>query len=145
MNDREFRTLHGYDVHSPALMTRSMEDYLEMICRLCQTDSFVRIHQLSQHLHVKPSSASKMAQLLGEQGYVQYEKYGVLVPTDKGWQAGRYLLYRHEVLQKFLCLVNGTDDELEQVEKIEHFLNRTTVENLEKLTGRIAALSDPPH
>ena len=64
----QFRTLPGYDKLSARPLTRSMEDYLEMICRLCLQDSFARIHDLAEHLHVKPSSASKMAALLKEQG-----------------------------------------------------------------------------
>ena len=134
----QFRTLPGYDKLSARPLTRSMEDYLEMICRLCLQDSFARIHDLAERLHVKPSSASKMAALLKEQGYVTYEKYGVLMPTDKGWKAGRNLLYRHDVIQHFLCLVNQTEDELEQTEKIEHFLTADTVKNLELLTQYLA-------
>ena len=38
------------------------------------------------------------------------------------------------VLHDFLCLLNHTKDELEQVEKIEHFINKITIDNLERLT-----------
>ena len=44
---------------------------------------------------------------------------------------------RHEVIHRFLCALNHSDNELEQVEKIEHFLNRTTVKNLEQLIVRL--------
>lgn len=54
--------------------------------------------------------------------------------TDKGREAGNYLLYRHEVIHRFLCVLNHSGNELEQAEKIEHFLDRTTVKNLELLT-----------
>ena len=53
--------------------------------------------------------------------------------TDKGHEAGRYLLHRHRVLHDFFCALNHTDCELEQVEKIEHFINRKTVENIERI------------
>ena len=46
-------------------------------------------------------------------------------------------MYRHEVLHRFLCLLNHTDNELEQVEKLEHFLEKRTVENLESLVRRL--------
>ncbi len=45
---------------------------------------------------------------------------------------GRYLLHRHRVLQDFFCTLNHTEDELELVEKIEHFINHRTVENMEQ-------------
>lgn len=65
---------------------------------------------------------------------MQSKKYGVIYLTEKGVSVGDYLLYRHDVLQKFLCTVNHSNSELEQVEKIEHFLNERTIKNLELLT-----------
>ena len=56
---------------------------------------------------------------------------------------GDYLLYRHRVINDFLCVLNGTKDELEQTEKIEHFLGETTVRNMEKLTDRLKSKSPP--
>jgi DtxR family Mn-dependent transcriptional regulator len=47
---------------------------------------------------------------------------------------GKYLLYRHEILHHFLCVLNHSNDELEQVEKIEHFMDRKTILQIEKLT-----------
>ena len=46
------------------------------------------------------------------------------------------------MLQAFFCTLNGTADELEQVEKIEHFMDRRTVENLDRLTGRMKAVEN---
>ena len=34
------------------------------------------------------------------------EKYGVIKPTKKGWDAGQYLLYRHDILHEFLFYCN---------------------------------------
>ena len=42
------------------------------------------------------------------------------------------MLYRQDVLNEFLCLINGSDNETEQVEKIEHFLNEKTIRNIDK-------------
>jgi Mn-dependent DtxR family transcriptional regulator len=65
------------------------------------------------------------------------EKYGEILLTDKGSQIGEYLLYRHDVLQRFLCRINHSDNELEQVEKIEHFLDKRTIKNLELLLQQL--------
>ena len=51
--------------------------------------------------------------------------------TDKGRKAGDYLLFRHDILNRFLCMINESEDELEQVEKIEHFINEKTIYNIE--------------
>jgi len=133
----EFYTLKGYELAEGSEITSSMEDYLEMICRLLKTEEYVRISVLAEKLHVKPSSASKMVNNLKMLGLVTFEKYGYIKLTEKGAVIGEYLLYRHEVIHEFLCLVNNSESELEQVEKIEHFLNKKTIDNLKKITGKI--------
>lgn len=134
-----FYTLKGYQMNEGAELTTAMEDYLEMICRTSLESGIVRVSDLSKMLNVKPSSATKMVQHLKELGYVNSEKYGQIELTEVGASAGKYLLYRHDVISRFLCILNQSENELEQVEKIEHFLNRKTVENISKLTQRLEA------
>lgn len=133
----EFYTLKGYQMNEAVELTSAMEDYLEMICRILEKKGIARVIDLSKKLNVKPSSVTKMVQQLKEMGYVNSEKYGQITLTPQGEIAGAYLLYRHETIHRFLCFLNQTDNELEQVEKIEHFLDRRTVENLRILTLKI--------
>lgn len=137
--ENDFYTLTGYQQREQAELTPAMEDYLEMICRLAADSPVVRRREIAGHLHVSPASASKMTQQLKDEGYINAEKYGYVSLTDKGRQAGEYLLFRHQVLHRFLCALNQSDNELEQAEKLEHFLNRTTVANLWQLTKRLEA------
>ncbi|MBP3360655.1 MAG: metal-dependent transcriptional regulator [Clostridia bacterium] len=134
---KEFHTLKGYDILEGKSVTYAMEDYLEMICRLAGDSGVVRSSELSEKLNVKPSSVTKMANNLKNAGLVQFERYGYIRPTEKGILTGEYLIHRHNVIERLLCMINGSDDELEQVEKIEHYLNAETIENIEKfLRGR---------
>ncbi len=137
MAGENFYTQKGYELNNHGNLTSSMEDYVEMIFRLSHQSEVVRINELAQNLNVKPSSASKMAQTLKALGYVTSEKYGYLKLTEAGVELGQYLIYRHNVLHEFLCLVNGSESELTQVEKIEHFFDRQTVDNLKKLTAEL--------
>ena len=114
-----FYTLKGYSLLEHVQITYSMEDYLEMICRLSQDGTPVRIGDLAKCLHVRPSSASKMAGNLRSSGLVRFEKYGTVTLTEAG-------------LQNFFCYINQTTDELEQAEKVEHFIDPKTVYNLKK-------------
>jgi len=134
-----FYTLKGYQLIEDAEFTPAMEDYLEMICRIRQRHDYVKIRDLSDSLNVRPSSASKMVQQLKELGYLHAERYGDITLTEKGMAAGNYLLYRHNVIHNFLCLLNSSQNELEETEKIEHFLNRKTIENLDVLMQRLMA------
>ena len=133
----EFHTLKGHEISEETELTAAMEDYLEMICRLSGEEEPVRLGSLAKALHVKPSSASKMILLLKEEGYLKGKKYASLSLTEKGERVGRYLLYRHQVVVRFLCLLNHTQDELEQAERIEHYFNQATIENLAELVNRL--------
>lgn len=133
MDQTGFYTQKRYERSNGESMTSSMEDYLEMICRMEAEGLPIRVSRLAGSLHVRPSSASKMLENLRRAGYIDFRKYGSILVTEKGYEEGHYLLHRHKVLHDFFCALNHTDNELEQVEKIEHFINRKTVKNLEKM------------
>jgi len=128
-----FYTLKGYALLEGNAITSSMEDYLEMIYRIHLRGDPVRIGALAGSLNVKPSSATKMVNNLKKQGLVTSEKYGYIKPTDAGVELGKYLVFRHETLHRLLCYINQSSNELEQVEKIEHFINVETILNIKKL------------
>jgi Mn-dependent DtxR family transcriptional regulator len=136
-----FYTMKGYTLQEDGKLdgklSSAMEDYLEMIARIHQQGETVTITSLSKLLHVKASSATKMVQQLAQSGFVNAEKYGDIFLTDIGYEVGDYLLYRHDVLHNFLCLLNNTNNELEQAEKIEHFLDERTVKNMELLNQQL--------
>ena len=60
----EFYTYRGYQIKQDEKLTVSMEDYLEMIYRICLNEGYTRINQLADNLNVKASSASKIVQNL---------------------------------------------------------------------------------
>jgi len=131
--DNRFYTLKGYALLENNAVTSSMEDYLEMIYRIHSSGEAVRIGTLAESLNVKPSSASKMVNNLKNQGLVYFEKYGYIKLTDAGSDLGKYLVFRHDTLHHFLCYINQSENELNQVEKIEHFINAETIRNIKNL------------
>lgn len=133
----DYYTFKGYQNISKNELTATMEDYLEMIYRLLKVQESVRVNELAHNLNVKPSSVTKIVQNLNQLGYLSAEKYGSIQLTEKGNEHGTYLLHRHQVLEQFLCTLNHTENELEQVEKLEHFFNQATIENLERLTKKM--------
>jgi len=135
--NHRFYTLKGYALLEGNAITSSMEDYLEMIYRIHLSGEAVRIGVLAESLNVKPSSASKMVGNLKKQGLVASEKYGYIKLTESGIALGKYLVFRHDTLHRLLCYINQSQNELEQVEKIEHFINAETVKNIERLLDRM--------
>lgn len=141
MNETDgFYTMNGYRLQSDSKVTSAMEDYLEMIIRLSSNGEYVRVSTLSRMLHVKASSVTKMVQQLDQAGFVQAKRYGEITLTERGEAMGNYLLYRHNVLHQFLCLLNHSENELEQAEKIEHFLDHKTIKNLDLLNQQLQCL-----
>lgn len=132
--DPGFRTFRGYQLinRRGGRLSPAMEDYLEMIYRLCSMNRYTRVGKLSEILHVKPSSASKMIFKLAEAGYIRYDRYEIVQLTERGTKTGDYLLQRHNIVDDFLKLI-GSRDSLEETELVEHSLGPFTV-------GRLRAL-----
>ncbi len=136
VDESSFYTIRGYNQLDHAVISHTMEDYLEMICRLAGQGKYVRVNQLASLLNVRPPSASKMAAKLRERGMVQFEPYGIIRLTQRGEETGAWLLHRHTVLHRLFCHINQSKDELELVERIEHFIDSRTIENIEKLLNK---------
>lgn len=137
MNSGEdkFYTVRGYELmHGEASdLTSSMEDYLEMVFRLSELKGYARMSNLAQALNVQPSSASAMVQKLAEAGYLEYRRYGMIELTVPGRELGRYLLYRHRIIEEFLSLIGVSAELLAETEKIEHNVSHNTVERIRRL------------
>ncbi|MEL7567048.1 MAG: iron dependent repressor, metal binding and dimerization domain protein [Dehalobacterium sp.] len=132
---QEFHTVRGYQLldQDKKLLTSAMEDYLEMIYRNILSEGYMRINTLSQLLNVRPSSTTKMVQKLTRLGLLKYEKYGVILMTDKGRDIGAFLLKRHDTIETFLKTIGITDNILVETELIEHNVSSDTLKCIEML------------
>ena len=70
-----------------------------------------------------------------------YHNDNDIILTNKGEELGSYLLYRHETIETFLRLLNKEEFKFETVELIEHFIDSTTLKNLEKLISKLKKLN----
>jgi len=125
----KFHTVRGYELidHAGNGLSPSMEDYLEMIYRLAVPKGYTRSSDLAAALNVQPPSASKMVQKLADLTYLHYQKYGIIELSESGRLIGEYLLYRHEIICKFLKFLGGRHIILKENEMIEHSLSIETV------------------
>lgn len=135
--ENAFYTVRGYQLlkQHQGLLTPSLEDYLEMICREMEESGHARVSVLAASLHVQPSSVSKMIAKLAAMGLLRYERYGIIQLTEKGRQIGIYLLWRHDTLRGFFGLILPEDAQtaFAETELVEHIVGRETVEHIEKL------------
>ena len=125
----KFHTVRGYELlqQESKPLTSAMEDYLEMIYRNSLEAGLLRSNMLSELLNVNPSSVTKMLQKLSNLGYVDYQKYGIIFLTDKGRKIGEFLYRRHQILEKFLCLIGSNENPLVETELIEHHISPETL------------------
>ena len=125
-----FYTFSNYLKNDNNLITASMEDYIEMIYRLSLNDGFTRTSDLSKALNVQPASITKMIKKLDELNLSTYEKYGFIRLTSTGNEYGEYLLTRHNTVERLLRIIGVNNTILEETEKIEHVLNKETLEKI---------------
>lgn len=132
--DNEFYTVRGYQLkkQNQSKLTPALEDYLEMVYRLCREENYTRINKLSERLNVKPSSASKMVARLVELGLLTYDRLDSIRLTEEGTVTGAYLLKRHHIVEQFLSLI-GSPNPLEETELVEHVLCSSTVFRIQAL------------
>lgn len=128
----QFHTVRGYQLLEKRdnYLTSAMEDYLEMIYRNSLTEGYMRIITLSELLNVAAPSATKMVQKLSLLGFLDYKKYGIIFLTDRGKEAGRVLLQRHEIIQNFLENIGVRENLLLETELIEHSISSATMKKI---------------
>jgi len=141
MKSNEFRTVRGYELlnQNKNQLTSAMEDYLEMIYRNIGQEGYMRINTLSELLNVKPSSATRMVQKLKELGLIRYEKYGIIFLSEEGKEYGKFLLERHNVVEKFLKSLGIKENLLTETELVEHNISKNTMERINKLNRILEA------
>lgn len=128
MDSQEFHTFNSYMKKIKSKMTATMEDYLEMICRLSKKTGFTRIYELSNALNVQPPSATAMVQKLAKLKLLNYEKYGIIILDKKGIKLGEALLKRHKTIESLLIILGiNNNSVLEETEKVEHTISNETL------------------
>jgi DtxR family Mn-dependent transcriptional regulator len=109
-------------------VTNSLEDYLETIYLLVQTNGHARVRDVALSLHVKMPSVIKAILELKRLGFVVQEPYGAVELTPSGTAAASQILGRHTLLKEFLLLLKVADETAEKDAcAMEHFLSAETL------------------
>ena len=84
----------------------SAEDYLERIHELITEKGYARAVDIANALGISQSSVTSMVQKLAQEGLLNYEKYRGLTLTKEGLRVALAIHERHEILKRFLSLLN---------------------------------------
>lgn len=112
-----------------------LEEYLEEIYRL-SLENRPRIRTLARRLGVKPSTVVAYLRKLEREGYLVYEKGGVIFLTEKGMETAKAVYERHMVIKRFLLAI-GVPEEVadEDACLIEHYLHPESVKKLQEFVA----------
>ena len=93
-------------------MSPSHEDYLEAMVELGGTaDSPIRSVDVAAKLGVSKASVNKAMSVLKEKGLAEQLYYGDITLTPEGYEYGRSVLDRHQMLFLFLSKALGIPEE----------------------------------
>ncbi|HOK70464.1 MAG TPA: iron dependent repressor, metal binding and dimerization domain protein [Bacillota bacterium] len=116
------------------MLTPSLEDYLEELCRHLDCHGTVRPTDIALKLGVSMPSVTRALRRLADMGMIAYRSRSDLLLTEEGRIAGDYLVRRNHALCKFLRAI-GCDVCIEdQAEAMEHYLMPETIDRIELLT-----------
>jgi Mn-dependent DtxR family transcriptional regulator len=121
---------------STSAPSQTAEDYLERIHELIQEKGYARVVDIASSLNVKQASVTSMVQKLGENGYLNYEKYRGLVLTERGLHVACGVQKRHEILARFFSLLRlEPETQQRDIEGMEHHLSPPTLQCLADLAA----------
>ena len=113
-------------------LTQSLEDYLEVIHVLLQTNKIARIRDIAAALTVKMPSVARAVAELKKQGLVSQEPYSGVELTEEGERVACAILNRHLLLRKFLKHLGVSESVADSDAcNMEHILSAETIARIE--------------
>ena len=121
------------------LISSSLEDYLEAIADLIDTNGHAHSKELAERLMVKMPSVTNALQALAARDLIIYKPHQPVVLTPAGTQAAEVIRKRHQCLCRFfediLLLPHGEADITAC--KVEHDINENVLKRLVVLTDTL--------
>lgn len=114
----------------PAL-TPALEDYLETIWSLLQTQRVARVKDIAKRMDVKMASVTPALKRLRNLGYIEYSARAYVELTDQGKTRARRIKARHDILARFFSEVLGVSQEnaIKDACAIEHYVSNESIEH----------------
>lgn len=113
-------------------LSESLEDYLEVILELEQTNKVARVKDIADKLNVQRGSVTGILKSLKEKELIDYEPYSFITLSTKGTKIAREITRRHNVLKDFLLNVLQIDEAKAEATacRMEHTIDKSTIDRL---------------
>ena len=123
-------------------LTQSLEDYLEVIHVLLQTNKIARIRDIAAALTVKMPSVARAVAELKKPWLVSWVFYSGVEPTGEGKKVAVTILSRHLLLRQFLQHLGVSDDNANtDACNMEHILSAETLAKIEEFMKSVENLN----
>jgi DtxR family Mn-dependent transcriptional regulator len=113
-------------------LSASLEDYLEVIFHLEQSNRVARAKDIADQMNVQRASVTGALKALAGRGLINYSPYSYITLTTSGRDIARDVIRRHRALKEFFMntLQLSPDDAEANACRIEHAIDPTAVERL---------------
>jgi len=119
-------------------ISSAMQDYLEVILDLSETEGAVRVTDIANRLSIAKASVSQAVRTLKGAGLVTQERYGTVRLTRAGREQAVEVRRRHRTLRRFLVEVLGVNPRIAERDAclMEHAISPQTMEKLVEFLER---------
>ena len=116
-------------------LTANMEDYIETIALIFETNRVVRVKDIARSMGITMPSVTAALNKLKEKKLIHYEKYGYIELTPRGKKVAATVYSKHQFLKKFFhdVLRMNTSTAEEEACRIEHHLSPQACSQLNRL------------
>lgn len=113
-------------------LSESLEDYLEVILKLEQSQRVARAKDIAEKTEVQRGSVTSALKNLKEKKLINYEPYSFITLTPKGKKLAKEITHRHAVLRDFLLMILQLDEEKAELTacRMEHVIDNKSLEKL---------------
>ena len=113
-------------------LSASLEDYLEVIFHLEQSNRVARAKDIADQMNVQRASVTGALRALAGRGLINYSPYSYITLTDSGRDIARDVIRRHKALKEFFMstLQLGPEDAEANACRIEHAIAPQAIERL---------------
>lgn len=125
-------------------ISSSLEDYLEAIAEIIETNGHAHTKDIAQRMNVKMPSVSNALQLLSSKGLIQYQSHMPVVLTPLGSQLAAVIRLRHSALKTFFSEVLKLPEAEADTSacEVEHILGENVMARVVLLTEALLKRPD---
>lgn len=125
----------------PIKVSATLEDYVETIWTLQQTNRVARVKDIAAELDITRGSVSASLKTLAEKGLIDYAPYSFITLTPTGETLAKEIVRRHEALSRFFVDLLGLDPDKgeENACRVEHAVDKEAVDRLVSFMDFVSA------